>query len=186
LNTTLHPSPAPRPRSGRALARLALVVWSALWMGGVALGQGSTEDVGTWLRDGNFYYAQGDCALAQYFFQEALKRDAENVEALVGKGRALGCQGAFGSAVESFRAAIEADDDYVPAYVQLALAYQNQFVADPATYGGRLAEAIDVLRQAEQLAPQDPTVQNTKGIIYYESGDLEQARVTLERAVELA
>jgi Tfp pilus assembly protein PilF len=47
--------------------------------------------------------------LAQYFFQEALKRDPSNVEALVGKGRALGCQGAFGSAVESFREAIATD-----------------------------------------------------------------------------
>jgi len=186
LNTILHRSPAWRPNAGRGLTRLALVVWSALWLGGVAWGQGATDDVGTWLRDGNFYYAQGDCALAQYFFQEALKRDAGSVEALVGKGRALGCQGAFGSAVESFRAAIDLDPAYVPAYVQLALAYQNQYLADPTTFGGRLAEAIDVLRRAEGLAPADATVQNTKGIIFYEAGDLEQARITLERAVELA
>lgn len=186
MNTILHRSPAWRPNAGRGLTRLALVVWSALWLGGVAWGQGATDDVGTWLRDGNFYYAQGDCALAQYFFQEALKRDEGNVAALVGKGRALGCQGAFGSAVESFRAAIDLDPAYVPAYVQLALAYQNQYLADPTTFGGRLAEAIDVLRRAEGLAPADATVQNTKGIIFYEAGDLEQARITLERAVELA
>ncbi|MDA0699706.1 MAG: tetratricopeptide repeat protein [bacterium] len=186
MNTILHRSPAWRPNAGRGLTRLALVVWSAVWLGGVAWGQGATDDVGTWLRDGNFYYAQGDCALAQYFFQEALKRDEGNVAALVGKGRALGCQGAFGSAVESFRAAIDLDPAYVPAYVQLALAYQNQYLADPTTFGGRLAEAIDVLRRAEGLAPADATVQNTKGIIFYEAGDLEQARITLERAVELA
>jgi len=185
LNTTLHRSPTWRPQR-RGLSRIALAVWSALWLGGVAWGQNATDDVTTWLRDGNFYYAQGDCALAQYFFQEALKRDAANVEALVGKGRALGCQGAFGSAVESFREAIAANDRYVPAYVQLALAYQNQYLADPTTFGGRLAEAIDVLRRAEGLAPNDATIQNTKGIIFYEAGDLDQARSTLERAVELA
>jgi tetratricopeptide (TPR) repeat protein len=186
LNTTLHRSPARSPRTGRGLARLALVVASAWWLGGVAWGQGSSNDVSTWLRDGNFYYAQNDCALAQYFFQEALKRDPSNVEALVGKGRALGCQGAFGSAVDAFREAIATDASYVPAYVQLALAYQNQYLADPQTFGGRLTEAVDVLVRAEALAPSDATVQNTKGIIYYEGGNLEQARVTLERAVELA
>ncbi len=185
MNTTLDRSPAWRPQR-RGLFRFALALWSALWLGGAAWGQNSTDGVGTWLRDGNFYYAQGDCALAQYFFQEALKRDPTSVEALVGKGRALGCQGAFGSAVEAFREAIDADAGYVPAHVQLALAYQNQYLADPTTFSGRLAEAIDVLRRAEGLAPEDPTVQNTKGIIFYEAGDLEQARTTLERAVDLA
>jgi tetratricopeptide (TPR) repeat protein len=185
LNTTLHPRPR-RPHAGRGLARLAIAVASALWVGGFAWGQGSTDDVSTWLRDGNFYYAQNDCALAQYFFQEALKRDPDNVEALVGKGRSLGCQGAFGSAVEAYQQAIAADARYVPAYVQLALAYQYQYQTDRQTFGGRLAEAIDVLVRAEGLAPADATVQNTKGIIYYEGGNLEQARVTLERAVELA
>ena len=109
MNTTLHPSPALRPHAGRGSARLALVVACALWSGGLAWAQGSTDDVSTWLRDGNFYYAQNDCALAQYFFQEALKRYPDNVEALVGKGRALGCQGAYGSAVEAYQQAIAAN-----------------------------------------------------------------------------
>lgn len=152
---------------------------------GFAWGQGN-DDVATWLRDGNFYFAQGDCTLAQYFFQEALKRDEANVVAMVGKGRALACQGAYGSAIEAFREAIATDANHVPAYAQLALAYQNQYLADPVTFGGRLAEAIDVLARAEAIAPADASVQNTKGIIYYQAGDLARSRTTLERAVELA
>jgi len=186
LNTTLHRSTVRRPRAGFGLGRLALVVLGALLLTGHAWSQGSNEDVSTWLRDGSFYYAQGDCALSQYFYQEALKRDPENVVAMVGKGRALACQGAFGSAVETFREAIAADASYVPGYVQLALAYQNQYVADPLTFASRLADAIDVLEQAEGMAPDDATVKNTMGIIYYEAGDLEQARAALEAAVELA
>jgi hypothetical protein len=74
----------------------------------------------------------------------------------------------------------------VPAYVQLALTYQNQYVADPVTFSGRLADAIDCPRARRGLRAHRRDVQNTKGIIYYEAGDLAQARTTLERAVELA
>jgi len=186
LNTTLHRPTARRPRAATGLGRLAIVALGALLLIGHAWGQEPSEDVSTWLRDGSFYFAQGDCALSQYFYQEALKRDPENVAAMVGKGRALSCQGAFGSAVETFREAITADPGYVPGYVQLALTYQNQYVADPLTFASRLADAIDVLEQAESIAPDDATVRNTQGIIYYEAGDLDQARAALEQAVELA
>jgi tetratricopeptide (TPR) repeat protein len=149
-------------------------------MGGFAWAQGSTDDVATWLRDGNFYYAQGDCALAQYFFQEALKRDEANVEALVGKGRALGCQGAFGSAVEAFRGD-RADAATCPPRAARARV-PEPVPGRPQTFGGTPGRGDRRARRAEPLAPQDATVQNTKGIIYYEGGNLEQARVTLERA----
>ncbi|MDF1521446.1 MAG: tetratricopeptide repeat protein [Trueperaceae bacterium] len=188
MNTTFPRSNVPRaPGAGlRPLAVRWLVVLAALALGGAALAQDATPDVADLMRDGDFYYAQGDCALAQYFFQEALKRDEAHVPALIGKGRALACQVAYGSAIEAFREAIEREPDSVPARVQLALAYQQQFLTDPATFAGRLGEALDVLTRAEQLAPGDPTVQNTKGIVYYEAGQLDQARATLERAVELA
>ncbi|CAN5840618.1 hypothetical protein BH23DEI1_BH23DEI1_01280 [soil metagenome] len=153
----------------------------------VAVAQAAAPaDTSTLVREGNRYYAQGDCALAQYFFQEALKRDDDSAEALVGKGRSLLCQNAYSAAVDALRNAIEVDDAYVPGYVHLALAYQEQFVFDPASYGGRLSDALEVLQRAENLSPNDPTVQNTKGIVLYQAGNLDQARTTLERATELA
>lgn len=197
MNTICHrPMPRParaplgRPRHLGAprssLVRLVGVAIALLCLAGLALAQTPEGSVNTQLRDGNYYFAQGDCALAQYFYQEALKGNPELVEALVGKGRALACQGAYGSAVEAFREAIDASPNYTPAHVQLALAYQNQYLNDPITYGGRLADALDIMTRAEQVDPNDATIQNTKGILYFESGSLDQARSSLERAVELA
>ncbi len=189
MNTT-HPRPTvPRVRASSRLRSGLLRVVAVLTMvafAGGALAQENTPGVEDLIRDGRFYYAQGDCALAQYFFQEALKREETNATALIGKGRALSCQGAYGSAVEAFRQAIGADPSSVSGHVQLALAYQSQYLADPATFPNRLTEALDVLALAEGLDADDPTVQNTKGIVYYEAGNLDQARATLERAAELA
>jgi tetratricopeptide (TPR) repeat protein len=183
LNITLL-RPTGRRTTAVAFARSALLLLAVTLGGGVSAQ--TTEDISTWLRDGSFYFAQGDCALAQYFFQEALKRDPSSVEAMVGRGRAMSCQGAFPAAVESFREALNADANYVPAYVQLALTYQQQHSSDPRTYASRLGDAIDVLLRAERLAPRDPTVFNTKGIIYYEAGDLQQAQDALSQANTLA
>lgn len=185
MNTTLLRPIGRRATRAVAFARSALLLLAIAVGGGSALAQ-PTEDISTWLRDGNFYFGQGDCALAQYFFQEALKRDAASVEAMVGRGRAMSCQGAFAAAVESFREALTVNPDYVPAYVQLALTYQQQYSSDSRTYASRLGDAIDVLTRAEALAPRDPTVFNTKGIIYYEAGDLQRAQDALSQASSLA
>lgn len=193
MNTTTPrrlPSRAARggARLRAALAAIAAGLALALAGGALAQADGATPatDVTRLVRDGNLYFSQGDCALAQYFYQEALKRDETNAEALVGKGRALACQTAFPAAIEALRQARDANPQHVPAYVHLALTFQEQFLSDPASYGGRLADALDVLAQAEQFAPNDPTVANTRGIVLYQAGDLPAAQRALERAVELA
>ena len=177
--------PAQRALAG-TLAVLALALAFA-WTSPPAHAQnGAVADAARLVRDGNLYFSQGDCALAQYFFQEALKRDEDNPEALVGKGRALACQNAFAAAIEAFRQTIDVHPSHVPAYVHLALTYQEQFLFDPAGHGGRLADALDVLQRAERVAGDDASVQNTKGIVLYQAGDLVAAQRALERAVELA
>lgn len=197
MNTTTHrstslraaprrlPRWAPPLRAVRALLAAAAVA-TAAGLGGATAQGAAPADTTELVRFGNLYFGQGDCALAQYFFQEALKRDETNPEALVGQGRALACQNAFNAAVDSLRRAVEADGSYVPAYVHLALTYQDQYLFDPQSYGGRLADALETIQRAEDLAPNDPTVQNTKGIVLYQAGSLDLARTTLERAVQLA
>ncbi len=179
----------------RRLALASLVALVALVAGvmSVALAQDSaspstsqTPDVPTLLRDGGFYLDRGDCALAQYFFQEALKTEPQNADALVGKGRSLACQQAYPQAIEAFQQALEADANNVPAFVHLALAYQDQYQADPKSYPNRLGDALDIVKKAESIAPNDPKVLNTKGIVQYQLGNLQDARTTLERAGSLA
>lgn len=146
----------------------------------------STPDAATLVSDGAFYLDRGDCSLAQFYYQEALRLDPENAAAQVGKGRALSCQGAYPAAIEALQAALEIEPDNVDALVHLANAYQYQYQADSSAYSGRLADALDTVQRAEAIAPDRASVQNTKGIVLYQLGDLEQARTTLERAADLA
>ncbi|MBW7915335.1 MAG: tetratricopeptide repeat protein [Trueperaceae bacterium] len=144
-----------------------------------------TLDAATLIENGAFYLDRGDCALAQFFYQEALRTEPDNATALVGKGRALACQSAFPAAIEAFQAAQAANPNLVDANIYLAITYQNQYQADPTAYAGRLADALDTIQRAERLKPDDWRVQNTKGVIQYLLGDLTAARTTLERAVTL-
>lgn len=143
-------------------------------------------DVPTLIGDGQFYLNHGDCALAQYFFQEALKSDATNVDALVGKGQALTCQGAYATAIDAFQAALKQDPNNVLAYVHLALTYRDQYQSDPKSYPNRLTDALDAVKKAEAISPKDPRVLNTKGVVLYDLGHLQEARTALETAVSEA
>lgn len=143
-------------------------------------------DAAALLADGDFYLERGDCALAQFFYQEALRSEPQNADALVGKGRALACQGAYANAIEAYQAALAADPNHLEAHVHLAITYQNQYQSDPTTYAGRLADALDTIQRAERIASDDARVQNTKGIVLYQLGDLQQARTTMELAATLA
>ena|GEM_PF-678783 len=148
--------------------------------------QSGPPDVPTLLSDGQFYMDHGDCALAQYFFQEALKTDANNVDALVGKGRSLSCQQAYPQAIDAFQAALKQDPKNVLAMVHLALTYRNEYQSDPKSYPNRLSDALDTVKQAEAIAPNDPKVLNTKGVVLYDLGNLKEARTVLEQAVSQA
>lgn len=166
-----------------AMAALALYAPTALAQSD---GQTATPDIPTLLSDGDFYLERGDCALAQYFYQEALKTDASNTAGLVGKGRSLSCQQAYPEAIEAFQKALEGDANDVAAYVHLALTYRNQYQADPDSYPSRLSDALDTIKKAEAISADDPKVLNTKGIILFQLGNMADARTALERAAALA
>jgi tetratricopeptide (TPR) repeat protein len=157
-------------------------VLSGLYMVGFAQDR-SVED---YIRGGNSFMAQGDCAFAQYQFQEALKTDPSNVEAMLGKGRSLVCQGAVALAIDEYQNVLNADPNNVAAHVRLAEAYQQQFQSDEARYADGLGESLTLLTAAEGLEPNNPEVLNAKGVSLYLSDDLAGARAALERAVSLA
>ena len=176
-----------RSRWNRTNLCFVLAALLSLFIGTAAAQDGAaTPDVATLLSDGEFYLERGDCSLAQFYYQEALRIDANDADAQVGKGQALACQGAYPAAIEAFQAGLAIEPDHVQGLVRLANTYQYQFQADPSAYSGRLADALDTIQRAETLAANDASVQNAKGIILYLLGDLNQARTTLERASSLA
>jgi tetratricopeptide (TPR) repeat protein len=139
-----------------------------------------------YIRGGNSFMAQGDCAFAQYQFQEALKIDASNTEAMLGKGRSLVCQGAVALGIEEYQKVLNADPNNVTAHIRLAEAYQQNYQADSERYASQLAESLTLLEKAEALDANNPEVFNAKGVSLYLNQDLAGARTALERAVSLA
>ena len=177
------------PTTRQPLRLVGAALLAALALGGAAIaqqGQQGGPDVATLISDGQFYLDRGDCSLAQFYFQEALRLDEGNADARVGQGRALSCQGAYPEAIDAFQAALAAQPNHLQALVHLANTYQYQYQADPSAYSGRLADALDTIQRAEAVSANDPRVQNTKGLVLYQLGDLQQARTTLEQAVTLA
>ena len=148
--------------------------------------EASGNDTATNITNGQLFLNTGDCELAQYYFREALRTEPSNAEALLGNGRALSCRFAYDLAIESLRQAIDADPNLTLAYVHLALAYQSQYNEDPVRYANMLNEALTVLGNAERIAPDDAQVQNTKGVILFQLGQLDNARQALEHAVQAA
>lgn len=176
------------PTTRQPLRLLGASLLALLCLGGAAFAQRGEDgpDVATLISNGQFYLSRGDCSLAQFYFQEARRVDERNADARVGLGRALACQGAFPEAIESFQEALSIQSNHLDALVNLANTYQRQYQADPDAYSGRLADALDTIRRAEAIAANDPRVQNLKGLVLYQLGDLQQAREALEQAVTLA
>lgn len=170
----------------RTLPLLLLVALGAIFFPTLALAQEEEAGVDEFIRDGGLFLRSGDCELAQYYYREALKLEPENPDALVGNGRALACRNNYPLAIESFQKAIESDPSQIEAYVQLALAYQSQYLADSNRYPNRLSEAIRVLENAEQRQPENPRVLNAKGVILFQMGSLQAAQGALEKAVSTA
>ncbi len=137
------------------------------------------------IHQGQLYFTRGDCELAQYIFQEALKLEPTNTTAMLGKGRALVCQGATSLGIEEFQKVIDADSTNIGAYVQLSIAYLNQYTSDPIFYADNLDKAFAVVGQAESVGAANPRVLNMKGVVLYHKEDFEGSRLALENAINL-
>lgn len=142
----------------------------------------STDEL---LRYGEVLYTQGNCLSSRFLYQQVLEREADNLDALLGKGRALICEGAFDEGIETFQEVLEAAPRRADVYVQLANAYVEQYRSAPQTYGERLGEALAMLEQAEEAGFQGAELLNLRGMILYRQGDLSAARDALLQATEL-
>ncbi len=169
---------------GRA-AVLAGLLFSVSFCGFVMAQEGQ-RSAADYIKNGNLYMQQGDCSFAQYSFQEALGLEANNLEAKIGKGRSLSCQGALALAIEEFQAVMSLDPNHIAAHVLLAEAYQKQWRTDSTRYPEGLMQSLALLEKAAGMDANNPTVWNAKGVALFFQQDLEGARVSLEKATSLA
>ncbi|MGA2248094.1 MAG: tetratricopeptide repeat protein [Verrucomicrobiota bacterium] len=134
-----------------------------------------------WFQLGNLAYNARSFAGAQAFFQEALQRKPDLLEALNGLGLSLAAQGQAEKAILKFRAALQLVPSYSAARVNLAVAladrgeipaamaeyravlhYETNHVAARINLAKLLAgqgetdEAILLFKQALELNPEEP------------------------------
>ena len=144
-----------------------------------------TGTVADYVQNGNLNLSRGDYQFAQYFFQEALKLEPDNRDALLGKGKALVYQGAYDAGITEFEAVLDSDPNNMAARIQLAQAYQKQYASDPQRYGNRLDDALSLIQTTEQLDANNAELLNVKGVVSAQLGDAAGAKEALERAVTL-
>ena len=169
-----------------AMKRVIVTLMSLLFIFSTALAQEGTRSAAEYVQDGNFNLERSNCQFAQSFFQQALELEPDNAEAAIGKGRALICQGAYETGITELQNIINANPGSVEAKVFLAEAYKAQYDSDPEQFAGRLDEALGVIQEAEQAAPDDARLLSVKGTVFYYKDDMPAAREAFERAVTSA
>ncbi|CAN5472504.1 hypothetical protein BH24DEI1_BH24DEI1_08620 [soil metagenome] len=151
-----------------------------------AFAQEGGASVADLLLAGDNYVRQNDCFTAIQAYNMVLDREPDNVEAHLGRGRALFCEGAVAMAAEDFRQVITTDSSNVLGYVWLARAYRTQYQDSPREGAGRLDDALGVLQDAERIDNQYAPLYNERGLVLRERGDLEGSRTAFETAIERA
>lgn len=148
----------------------------------------SLDDIGTdeLIREGNRYFAIGECQLSQLVFQRVLEREPQNATAMLGKGRALVCQGAIELGIEEYQRALQVEPNNATAHIRLAIAYRDKALTEPQRASEHLNSALQAAQGAERADSSNPSVFNIKGILLYMTEDYQGARQALEQAVALA
>lgn len=145
---------------------------------------------------GNVYYNTGRYDLAFVAFKEATVRDPQNKKALLGLGRSQIKVRSFDEAIQTLNQLVSIDARNVSAYIALAHALQQQYVAalDRKDKTSNLEKAIMVLDQAEDIASNQETPQrdislskvyNERGYIYNLQKKLPKAAASYQKASQL-
>lgn len=142
----------------------------------------------------------GDHSEAIKHFQEALKIKRNDAEALTNWGQVLALQGKADAAAEKYREALTADPKFDLARENLAAMQRGAALANqsPVAAGdvrelnrraeklagaGKMDEALQTLKEAEQIAPGDVDTLTNLGNVYAATGDTELARKKFEAAI---
>lgn len=130
---------------------------------------------------GRVRYQQNQFDLAIAAFQEVLKRDPGNVKAEDNLGLSLEGKNQTDAAIAAYRKAIDLD--------QAAASHSEQPYLNLGSLlarSNRTSEAIPLLEQALQIAPEEFKVRYELGKAYLEAHRLDLARQQTEEAVKLS
>jgi Flp pilus assembly protein TadD len=160
------------------------------------------------------YVLLNDYDDAGRYLEESLRRDPENVECLYHLGRLRYQQNRFDDAIVAFQHALRLEPNNVKAQdnLGLSLAAENQNeVAEVAfrkaialdkvasvqteqpylnlgillSKSNRSEEAVELLLQAERIAPNSIQVRHELGKAYFDMGQFQKARAELEAGVQI-
>ncbi|HEX3146629.1 MAG TPA: tetratricopeptide repeat protein [Gemmataceae bacterium] len=136
------------------------------------------KDAETFTKRGQRRLNEGRNDVAAADFSEAIKRDAKNVAALIGRGKTFAAKKDFATALIDFDEALKLDESSVPALVARA---QSRSAT------GKVDDAIADMTQAIRLEPNKMLWYNERGNIRHNSGkNYEDAIADYTRAIEMA
>ncbi|MBM3276807.1 MAG: tetratricopeptide repeat protein [Candidatus Handelsmanbacteria bacterium] len=122
------------------------------------------------------YDLKGDAALARKHLQEALDLDPRSAEALYTLGVIEQREGNFPSAVERFALIDSSASAYPQAQAQIGQCYLQS---------GQLDQAVEALKKAIRLAPQEPGPFIALGQVLSRQGKTREGQLLLARAEQL-
>jgi tetratricopeptide (TPR) repeat protein len=125
---------------------------------------------------GSIYLQQGNIDKAIYHSQTALRLDPQLAEAYNSLGIGLMHQGKIDAAISQFQKAVQLKPDFTLAENNLnrALAIQNE-----------IAKEISRLQQLLKDDPKNVELHFQLGNLYFQNGDLNQAKQQYEKALQL-
>jgi tetratricopeptide (TPR) repeat protein len=160
------------------------------------------------------YVLLNDYDDAGHYLEESLRRDPENAECLYHLGRVRYQQNRFDEAIAAFQHALRIEPNDVKAQDNLGLslaaesqdeaatnAYRKAIALDQAasthteqpylnlgmlmSKSNRSAEAVELLLQAERIAPDSNQVRYELGKAYFDMSQLPKAQTELEAAIRI-
>jgi tetratricopeptide (TPR) repeat protein len=129
-----------------------------------------------WFQLGNLAYNARSFVQAQDFFQEALKRNPDLLEALNGLGLSLAARGQADEAIEEFKVALRLVPSYSAARVNLAVVLANR---------GELPAAMAEYRTALQLETNNVAARINLAKLLAGQGKPDEAVVLFKEALNL-
>lgn len=140
----------------------------AVWMGALGLAQSPPPKTPDPLQVGVQLYRLGFYEKALPQFEEALKKNPNNPEALYWLARAQLKLGLLNPALENAKTLVARNATYIGGYMVLAEAYlaMARSAEDRARAQGYLEMALSALKDGEKVNPKYPPLHAQRGVVY--------------------